>query len=313
MKPSITILIPVFNDFASLRLLLQDIDRLLATSHRLQVVIIDDASTEPNRQLTGFSFSPKVLRLIRNLGHQQAIAVGLAYIRDRKENNPVIVMDGDGEDKASDIPVLLAQQNQEKVVFARRKKRQTGLLFQAGYWMYQTIFYCLTGKRIAFGNFSCLPAASLNALTHYSELWNNYPGTVMKSGIPYEAIPADRGRRLAGRSQMNLTSLLLHGLGSMAVFTELIITRILLFSFGLMSFSLLGLLVILAIKLGTSQAIPGWASTLGSSIFIIFLISLLLSLMSLFIFFSSRQQQRSIPAKDYRLYFEQPEQHEHAG
>ncbi|HNP54185.1 MAG TPA: glycosyltransferase family 2 protein [Ferruginibacter sp.] len=309
MQPSLTILIPVYNDFASLRLLLQEFDSLLARSYALDVVVIDDASPESNRQLPGYSFKLTVLRLIRNLGHQQAIAIGLSYIRDRKQSNIVVVMDGDGEDKVSDIPSLLAQQKSGEIVFARRQKRHAGLFFQLGYWFYQILFFGLTGKRIKFGNFSCLPASALNPLTHYSELWNNYPGTVLKSGIPNRSVPLDRGKRLAGQSKMNLTALILHGVGSMAVFTELIITRILIFSFGLMSLSLLSLFIILLVKLGTSWAIPGWASTVGSSVFIIFLISLLLSLLSLFIFFSSRQQQRSIPATDYRLYLEDPEMH----
>ena len=55
------------------------------------------------------------------------------------------------------------------------------------------------------------PVAAAGAL---SELWNHYPSAIIKARIPFTAIPLPRGPRLGGRSQMSLTSLVLHGLGA---------------------------------------------------------------------------------------------------
>jgi polyisoprenyl-phosphate glycosyltransferase len=84
----VAIMIPVFNDWASLAQLLPRLDRALA-SHFLtvDVLVIDDGSTiEPASGFKNLDFASlrriDVLRLRRNLGHQRAIAVGLAYIED---------------------------------------------------------------------------------------------------------------------------------------------------------------------------------------------------------------------------------------
>ncbi len=82
------VMIPIFNDWASLAQLLPRLDSVLA-SHFLtvDVLVVDDGSTvEPESRSRPGSFAAlrriDVLRLRRNLGHQRAIAVGLAYIED---------------------------------------------------------------------------------------------------------------------------------------------------------------------------------------------------------------------------------------
>ena len=84
----ITVCIPVYNDAASGRLLLQELDRVAASlPHRFQVLFVDDGSTEEEcRALPGPSeriAAVEVLRLRRTLGHQRAIAVGLSAIAAR--------------------------------------------------------------------------------------------------------------------------------------------------------------------------------------------------------------------------------------
>ena len=74
------------------------------------------------RRLDGVS----LLELRRNLGHQRAIAVGMAYVEANRPCRAVVLMDSDGEDDPRDIPRLLAQCHQEgdaKIIFAERTKR----------------------------------------------------------------------------------------------------------------------------------------------------------------------------------------------
>ena len=62
-----------------------------------------------------------------------------------------------------------------------------------------------------------------------NELWNAFPPTVSMNikDIIYQTF--DREKRYSGKSKMNFNSLILHGLGAMSVFIELIFTRILFF------------------------------------------------------------------------------------
>ena len=71
--------------------------------------------------------------------------------------------------------------------------------------------------------------------------------------------------------------------------------------------SVISLLTILIIKTTTTMAIPGWASTLGSSMIIILLISFIISLFSIFIYLSTQTQRKFIPAMHYHDYILQTE------
>ena len=80
------IALPLFNDWTAVTQLLPRVDDVLkAHGIRASVLVVDDGSTEEvppgfaagaNRAIS----SVGILRLRRNLGHQRAIAIGLAYI-----------------------------------------------------------------------------------------------------------------------------------------------------------------------------------------------------------------------------------------
>ena len=101
---------------------------------------------------------------------------------------------------------------------------------------------------------------------------------------------------------MSFNLLLMHGLGAIAVFIEIIASRLLIFSLLLIGISLIIILTILGIKIFTDKAIPGWASTVTSAMLIILLQSFLLSLFTIFLYLSSQSQRKFIPAKHYKDY-----------
>src|SRR5262249_39641050 len=109
----IIVLIPVFNDWDSRARLLPKLDVVLAGRGVVaDVLVLDDGSPrEPDAIVDANPFSAlarvDVLRLRRNLGHQRAIAVGLAYLEDCLGCDTVVIMDGDGEDAPADVPRLL--------------------------------------------------------------------------------------------------------------------------------------------------------------------------------------------------------------
>src|SRR4051794_36498094 len=134
----IVILIPLFNDWEALRLLLVDLDAVLG-QHGLEarVLIVDDGSTAPaDDSFPGGPFHAlkqiDVLRLRRNLGHQRAITVGLAYVEQHVPCRSVVLMDSDGEDAPGDVPRLLARCEEEagrRIVFAERTRRSESWTF----------------------------------------------------------------------------------------------------------------------------------------------------------------------------------------
>lgn len=119
-----------------------------------------------------------MVSLKSNVGHQRAIAIGLQYINAEKTDfGFVVVLDSDGEDSPEHIRELVAKcdnSSGSKIIFAKRKKRQESAGFKIGYFFYRYSFYMLTGQKISFGNFSCIPRKLLQKVVLQDNLWNHF-------------------------------------------------------------------------------------------------------------------------------------------
>jgi polyisoprenyl-phosphate glycosyltransferase len=233
---SVLILIPSFDDWDAVRLLLPRIDRAIAGSAwTASILVVDDASCSPlPADWPGVNLpsleSVDVLHLRCNVGHQRAIALGLYHAHEFTETDAVLVMDGDGEDRAEDIPVLLEayeQSGEVRTVFAARTRRMESWTFQVFYRIYQFIHLVLTGVEVRVGNFSVIPRAALKRLVGVPDLWNHYAAAVFRARIPRQLVPMERGARLSGQSRMNFVSLLIHGLSAISVFADRVSARLL--------------------------------------------------------------------------------------
>lgn len=251
----------------------------------------------------------EIIHLQRNLGHQKALAMGLAYITQKKEADFIVVMDADGEDKPEDIATLLrrAIQVPHAVVFARRDKRQESWYFQGFYAIYKAIFKLLTGIHISFGNFSILPFALAKKLSFVSEIWNHYAGGAIKSKIPILSVPIHRGKRWKGESKMNFYSLVLHGLSAISVHIDVVAVRLLVVSILCILGAGIAMSVVIGIKLFTPLAIPGWTSFVVLGLAIVVMQAFLISMFLTFSILNLRTQKLFIPANDYEVFIEKIE------
>ena len=307
------ITMPVYNDWQAASLLCTELSDQLARQNRYtaSVLLIDDGSSieiDPAQfaDCCGPSLAEiKLLRLGRNLGHQRAIAIALTYIQQNLKCDAVVVMDGDGEDRAQDVPVLLQALKMERsapIVFAERGRRVEGLGFKTGYFFYRVLHRLATGTGIKVGNFSAIPADRLRSLVVLPELWNHYAAAVIRARIPYKTILADRGPRLHGRSKMNLVSLVIHGFSALFAHHELVGTRI----FISLSFLTGGLVLALA-AFASLWALHGWSVPIWGIVAMATAVLLggeLLAISFGLIFFvmMSRSYQGFLPIRDY-LYF----------
>jgi hypothetical protein len=307
----IIVLIPVFNDWESLARVLPELDKALASRAReVDVLVVDDGSTvEPGEDLIRGPFASlsriDVLRLRRNLGHQRAIAVGLAYVEDRLGSRAVVVMDGDGEDDPADVPRLLEHVEEDggdRIIFADRTRRSEPLGFRAFYALYRLLHHALTGQKVRVGNFSAIPRRRLSSLVVVAELWNHYAAAVIRSRQPHYSIPTRRAARLCGRSTMNFVSLVTHGLSAISVYSDVVGVRLLVLSVLLAAVMLIGIVAATIVRLTTEWAVPGWAtSTVG-----LLLILLGQAVMAAFIFsfmiLGSRHGSPFLPRRDYSFF-----------
>jgi hypothetical protein len=298
---------PVFNDWDAATALIEQIDSVLGDYDvRPAILLVDDGSATPVRvQLVRKPLhvvrAIDVLGLRRNLGHQRAIAAGLTYIFQKVPCDAVLVMDSDGEDRSEDIPRLIEEFQSaggDRVIFAKRGKRMETPLFKICYRCYRMLHKVLTGMGVHVGNFSIIPFHCLSALVVSPELWNHFAATVFKLRLPVGMIDAHRGKRISGQSRMSFVSLVIHGLSAISVFGEFVATRILVAACG-MSILLIGALItVVAVRLFTDRAVPGWATYTGGLLLILIVLIATTTFGFLLSVLSNRNNASFLPLRD---------------
>jgi hypothetical protein len=232
MSYKIAIVTPLFNDWDCLYKLVEDVRKVLSPTQfaDYRILVVNDCSSleVDAKKLAGHPL--EIIHLNKNLGHQKSIAIGVSYLNKNSEQDLVVVMDVDGEDKPEHLPILLEEAIEgkaNKIVFARRTKRKESFFFKIFYKIYKYIFVFLTGKVINFGNYSVIPKGLLDKVAHISDIWNHYPGGVIRSRLLYKSVGLERGERYTGKSKMNYTSLVIHGLSAVAVYVDTVSVRLL--------------------------------------------------------------------------------------
>jgi len=310
-RPPVVVLMPVFNDWVAAAALCNSLQAVLHGAQlRAHIVIIDDRSVLPRSlDFPGFTLdehvSLRILRLRRNLGHQRALAIGLALVYDSIDCDTVVVMDADGEDRPEDVPRLLAsfeEHHGRRVVFAERVRRTESLTFRLFYYLYRHLHYVLTGIKVRFGNFSVLSRASLSTLVVVSEMWSHYAAAILKAKLPYVTVPTTRGRRLFGESRMNIVDLVIHGLSAISVFGDVVGVRLLGASLFLTLPTLAAVVTTILVRGLTGLAIPGWATYTIGILLIILAQLVILSLVFVFIVLGSRGNLAFVPLRDYKQF-----------
>jgi hypothetical protein len=285
---TVAVVTPVYEDqesFAELCRRLAAVERAAGT--RFHVVAVDDGSLNAPPKLSALSdakISGEILRLARNVGHQAAIAIGLAHAQALPNISACVVMDSDGEDTPESIPRLLDAVKDDKVdvAAAERAKRSEPLSFQAFYAVYKRLFKLATGQVLRFGNFMALSPRALERISGMYETSTHVAGAVVKARLRRADVPTDRGMRYAGESRMNFPSLVLHGMRAVMVFSDLVLTRM---ALALVAMAALVIVIVagafIAKLLGATT--PGWVTVVTGFALSLFLQTGLFTMITLIV------------------------------
>lgn len=279
----LAIVTPIYEDSEAATRLFRELRDALGTE--LFIVAVDDGSLRQvisPEAIAAAGLPGVVLRLKRNVGHQRAVAAGIAYVAERLPEARCVVMDSDGEDVPATIPDLVAGLDSPdvEVVVAHRRSRVETLQFKAAYQLYRLLFRFLTGRAISFGNFMALKPVAVRRLSVMQELGTHLAASVLASRLRMVLCPLDRGARYAGRSKMNFTGLVLHGCRALMIFTEDVLLRTCMLC-GAVAVLSVALMLISVILKALDMATPGWFSVALGILLLVLMQTGALTLMTL--------------------------------
>ncbi len=315
-RNSIAILLPVFNDWRSVRELLVELNCVFSqTDPKPTVIVVNDGSTHTtsSKVIEGMDFNYiqriDVIHLYTNVGHQRAIAVGLSEIFHRNGFESVIVMDADGEDKPEDIPRLIQAytDHPNSVIVAQRSKRSEGFGFQMFYRVYKLIFRVMVGKELDYGNFCLIPGFLIGSIVYDPSSWNHLAASISKSNLRVTKLKTERGNRYFGTSRMKFNSLVSHGMSAISVYLDVAMIRVLIVSSLTMVLSFIGILGVIGVRFLTDLAIPGWATNAVGLLSVLGLQAFILSALSSFVILRDRSGIGILPAIDAAKYINKVE------
>ena len=218
------ILIPSFNDWECLNLLIPKIDQALKnTNENVDVLIVNDGSTKKNNLVfKKMSHLKKieVLNLRKNVKAQIAIATGLNFLKKEKFQGGIIVMDADGQDDPEYLIDIFkeSKKNPERTITINRTKRDDELPFKILYQMYLFLSFLLTFKYLKFGVYSYLHSSSLDKILSTNDIHLAYAASLAKHFKNKNVFFAPRKKRILGESQNNYKSLTHYALKIISVF-----------------------------------------------------------------------------------------------
>ncbi|MEM5312066.1 glycosyltransferase [Paraburkholderia sp. JHI869] len=283
-EASLIVVTPVYEDVEASSRLFKELAAELGND--IFIVAVDDGSVRQPVEVSSLdaaNVAGVVLKLRRNVGHQRAIAIGLGYVAEKiRPHQRVVVMDSDGEDLPSTIPVLLQQleSDQVDVAVGQRRSRVETFRFKAFYAVYKRLFGLLTGRAISFGNFMALKAHSVKRLAAMQDLAIHVAAAVLASKLRAKGCLLDRGPRYAGQSKMNFVGLALHGFRALMVFAEDVLVRVGIACAFIAAVSLFAAVLTVILKM-TGFSTPGWFSVAFGILMLTLLQTGALALMSL--------------------------------
>ena len=219
----INFIIPVYNDWKSLAILLGKLNDQLSKNNRFcYITLIDDCSSgKINISIKKLKYIKKIeiIRLKKNVGSQNAIAIGLKYLAKIKKKLTIVVMDSDGEDDPAQINKMInsAEQYPNLIVTSNRTTRKESFLVRFLYRSHLIIAFLFTGKWISFGNYSALNSNNLKILLKNKSIWSAYPAAIIKNNNILRLFAA-RKKRFSGSSKITIYKLFFHSFRIISVF-----------------------------------------------------------------------------------------------
>jgi len=218
------ILIPSYNDWESLNVLIPKINNAVKNINKnISVLIVNDSSTLKNNLVFKEKLCFKkieILNLIKNIKAQKAIATALYHLKNKNYKGGIIVMDADGQDDPENLIKIIKyyEKNNGKIITVNRTKRNESLLFKVLYEIHLFLSFILTFQNLRFGVYSCMNQNNLKEILSNNDLCSAFAGALAKNFKNKGIIYSERKKRLLGESKNSYLNLIYYSLSILSVF-----------------------------------------------------------------------------------------------
>ncbi|MGC4939098.1 glycosyltransferase family 2 protein [Kribbella sp. DT2] len=264
--PDLSVVVPMYDEQEVLPIFFDRMRPLLdGLGVSYELLVVDDGSRDATASMLLAAATDwpqlRLIRLLRNSGHQAAISAGFR----RARGNYLVTIDADLQDPPEVIAELLATARAADVdvVYGVRSDRSSdSWAKRTTARMYYRLMCRLVGRDIPFdaADFRLVSRRVVEAVNGLPEDGRVFRLVIPWLGFPSAEVKYVRAERAAGVTKYNLRKMLRLAFDSVTAFSAAplrLATWLGLFG-GLLSFAfVIGALVI---KL-TGQSIPGWTST----------------------------------------------------
>lgn len=267
----LSIVVPCYNEASvladcvrQLRQVLEDLQQRGKIDAGSNLWLIDDGSRDDTwPMIERFAAQyPEVIgvKLSRNRGHQNALLAGLLSA----DGDAVVSLDADLQDDVAVIEEMVdAWRDGFEVVFGVRRSRVQDRFFKR--WSARRYYALLRVLGVEVipdhAEFRLLGREALTALAQYPESNLFLRGLVPQLGFRSTQVLYDRKLRLAGETKYPLARMLGLGIDGVTSFSAVPLRMIAALGALLFVVSMVISLWVVGVKLFTSHALPGWAST----------------------------------------------------
>lgn len=274
MLPTISVVVPVYNEREALPALSTRLSSVIAGSReaRFEVIFVDDGSDDGSPimldEICAGNPSFRCIHLSRNFGHQAALQAGL----DTSRGDAVVLMDADLQDPPELIGQMLEKwrEGYDVVYAVRRTRQEVGWKRGAYRIFYRTLGAVASDVDIAYdaGDFSLIDRRVVEAMASLPERNRFLRGLRSWVGFRQVGVEYDRGPREAGHSKYTLRKLVALALSGYLGFSLLPLR--LATWLGTASASVGAVIAVWALwrRLVGIDTPHGWASTVGIILFV---------------------------------------------
>jgi dolichol-phosphate mannosyltransferase len=274
MKPTFSIIVPVFNEEEVLEELYRRTSQVMdQIGEAWELILVDDGSRDRSAEILGElherDHRVKGVSFSRNFGFQEAATAGLTFAG----GDAVILADADLQDPPEVIPEMIAKWREGyDVVYGVRTHRQGETWFKK---FTAKAFYRLIHRITSIdipqdtGDFRLMDRRVVEAILQMPERNRFLRGMVPWVGFKQVGLPYERQARYAGESKFrSVKQMLPFAINAITSFSYFPLRLATYLGFTMAAVSLVAILVVIGLRLFGSGELTGQATTLVVVLFL---------------------------------------------